>query len=174
MNAPTIKTPQHFTYYPGNYRWSAEMLAILSTAPYGGTDISEVDRIGRSLRDKVGDDDAWFEAWREGGNLLRGRAQAAEAQGHRVTHVAHGLAALAEMATASFDAALLDLDLPGLDGLALARQLRAQGYDRPLIALTARADAEAVPQAMAAGFDRFMRKPVTGALLAELLDDAVA
>ncbi|MEI2456299.1 hybrid sensor histidine kinase/response regulator [Lysobacter firmicutimachus] len=91
------------------------------------------------------------------------------AQGHRVAHVANGLAALAEAATARFDLALLDLDLPGINGLELARQLRLQGFAAPLIAVTARADAEAEPQALAAGFDRFLRKPVTGALLAEAL-----
>ncbi|MBX9404066.1 response regulator, partial [Lysobacter sp. BMK333-48F3] len=37
------------------------------------------------------------------------------AQGHRVTHVANGLAALAEVATAQFDLLLLDLDLPGIN-----------------------------------------------------------
>ncbi|MFC3550988.1 ATP-binding protein [Lysobacter cavernae] len=94
------------------------------------------------------------------------------AQGHHVTHVGHALAALTEAATASFDAALLDLDLPGLDGLALARQLRAQGFERPLLAITARADADAEPQAMAAGFHGFLRKPVTGAMLAGLLEGA--
>jgi dienelactone hydrolase len=72
-------------YFPGNYRWSAEMLAILSTAPYGGADLSEADRIGRKLRDHVGDDAAWFEAWREGGDLLRGRAEQAETDGHALT-----------------------------------------------------------------------------------------
>ncbi len=96
------------------------------------------------------------------------------AQGHRVTHAGHGLAALAEIATARFDAALLDLDLPGIDGFALARQLRAQGFDRPLIALTARADAEAEPLSHAAGFDRFLRKPVTGKLLARLVEGIAA
>ncbi|QOW21526.1 hybrid sensor histidine kinase/response regulator [Novilysobacter avium] len=94
--------------------------------------------------------------------LLRG-------QGHAVVHAAHGLAALAESSMNRFDAALLDLDLPGLDGLSLARQLRAQGFSQPLIAVTARADADAEPQAMAAGFDRFLRKPVTGAMLREAL-----
>ncbi|KAF1711263.1 histidine kinase [Pseudoxanthomonas kalamensis DSM 18571] len=88
------------------------------------------------------------------------------ARGHRVQHVAHGLAALTETATDSFDIALLDLDLPGLDGLALARQLRAQGLDLPLLAVTARADADAEPAARAAGFDGFLRKPVTGEMLA--------
>ena len=91
-------------------------------------------------------------------------------QGHDVTHAAQGLAALIEVATATFDAAVLDLDLPGMDGFALARQLRAQGFAAPLIALTARADADAEPQSMQAGFDRFIRKPVTGAMLAGLLE----
>ena len=95
------------------------------------------------------------------------------AQGHRVTHAAHGLAAMAEAATATFDAALLDLDLPGIDGFALARRLRIQGFGQPLIAITARADADAEPDALAAGFDGFVRKPVTGAMLAKLLDDCV-
>ena len=97
------------------------------------------------------------------GGLLR-------AQGHRVVHAGHGLAALAEAAAAAFDMALLDLDLPGIDGLALARQMRAQGFDGPLLAVTARADAEAEPLARAAGFDGFLRKPLTGELLAGALE----
>ncbi|HWS77774.1 MAG TPA: ATP-binding protein [Thermomonas sp.] len=90
-------------------------------------------------------------------------------QGHAVVHAAHGLAALSEVATQRFDAALLDLDLPGLDGLALARMLRAQGFVAPLLAVTARSDADAEAQARAAGFDDFLRKPVSGALLAQAL-----
>ncbi len=92
------------------------------------------------------------------------------AQGHRVSHVSHALSALAEAATGAFDAALLDLDLPGMDGLALAQQLRLQGFTRPLLAITARADADAEPQATAAGFQGFLRKPVTGGMLAGLLE----
>ncbi len=91
------------------------------------------------------------------------------ARGHRVQHVAHGLAALAEVAVQRFDLALLDLDLPGLDGLALARQLRAQGFAAPLLAVTARADGDAEPLAKEAGFDGFLRKPVTGDMLAEAI-----
>ena len=49
-------------------------------------------------------------------------------RGHQVTHAAHSLAALIEVARTRFDVALLDLDLPGMDGLALARHLRAQGF----------------------------------------------
>lgn len=93
-----------------------------------------------------------------------------QVQGHAVTHVSHGLGALTEAATGRFDAALLDLDLPGMDGLALARALRESGFGAPLLAVTARADAEAEAQALAAGFDGFLRKPVTGEMLAQALE----
>lgn len=89
--------------------------------------------------------------------------------GHGVVHAPHGLAALAELELARFDLALLDLDLPGIDGLALARLIRAKGLALPLVALTARADAEAEPAARAAGMDGFLRKPVTGDILAEAI-----
>lgn len=93
-----------------------------------------------------------------------------QAQGHRVVHAAHALAALAEVATRRFDLVLIDLDLPGMDGLALARHLRMQRFARPMVAVTARADAEAEPQSREAGFDAFLRKPLTGDMLAEVID----
>lgn len=96
------------------------------------------------------------------------------AQGIGATHVTQALAALGEIASGGFDAALLDLDLPGIDGIALARLLRSQGHPLPLIALTARADPAAEPDALAAGFDRFLRKPVSGARLAAEIDAACA
>ncbi|RBG19343.1 hybrid sensor histidine kinase/response regulator, partial [Xanthomonas oryzae pv. oryzae] len=92
-----------------------------------------------------------------------------QTRGHHVTHVVHGLAALAEVSTRRFDAGLCDLDLPGLDGVALVAQLRARGVRFPIVAVTARADADAEPQAMAAGCNGFLRKPVTGDLLAQAL-----
>ncbi len=92
-----------------------------------------------------------------------------EGQGHRVRRVAHGLAALSEIAGQPFDAALLDLDLPGIDGLALAPLLRQNGFAGPLVAVTARTDADAEAAAAKAGFDAFLRKPVTGAMLAQAL-----
>ena len=86
-------------------------------------------------------------------------------RGHNVVHAPHGLAALTEVAVRAFDVGLLDLDLPALDGLALARQLRSQGHEFPLIAVTARSDAEAERLALEAGMDGFLRKPLTGQLL---------
>ncbi|MBO9953371.1 ATP-binding protein, partial [Xanthomonas phaseoli] len=95
-------------------------------------------------------------------------------RGHRVVHAAHGLAALSETVDGGFDIALLDLDLPGLDGFALASQLRQLGHRFPLLAVTARADSAAQTQAKAAGFDGFMRKPVTADLLVEAMTAARA
>lgn len=96
------------------------------------------------------------------------------AQGHQVRHAPHGLSALAEVASTRFDAALLDLDLPGMDGFALARQFRLGGFDGPLLAVTARADAEVESMSRDAGFDAFLRKPVTSDLLAGALQRAFA
>ncbi len=89
--------------------------------------------------------------------------------GHVVTHAAQALDALVALADADFDAAILDLDLPGLDGCELARLLRQQGRTLPLLALTARSDPAAEPAARAAGFDGFLRKPASG----RALDDAL-
>jgi dienelactone hydrolase len=75
-------------YFPDNYRWSAEMMALLSTAPYGGPDIAEIDRAGRKLRAHVGDDEAWFRVMREEGEVLDRRAQNAEGKGQKLTAAA--------------------------------------------------------------------------------------
>lgn len=85
----------YYMYFPDNYRWSAEVLAMISTAPYGGMEIAEVDRAGRRLRGRVGDDAAWFDVLTEGGDILRARAEAAEARGHRLTAAANHLRACA-------------------------------------------------------------------------------
>ena len=90
-------------------------------------------------------------------------------RGHRVVHAAHGLAALMEAAGGAFDLALIDLELPGVDGCTLAAQLRVAGFDVPMLAITARADRDAEPQARAAGFDGFLRKPLSGERLAEAM-----
>jgi CheY-like chemotaxis protein len=95
-------------------------------------------------------------------------------QGYEPTLASHGLAALAELRGGDFDVVVLDLDLPGIDGVALARQLRAQGWKRPIVALTARADPSAESLARQAGCDAFLRKPIGGAALAVALAGLLA
>jgi signal transduction histidine kinase/sugar lactone lactonase YvrE len=94
--------------------------------------------------------------------------------GHRVDHAPQALAALAELSLHRYDLAILDLDLPGMDGLQLAALLRAQGQALPLLALTARSDGEAEAQARAAGMRGFLRKPVDAARLDAAIAAAMA
>ena len=78
------KDPPHFVYFPGNYRWSAAMLSMLSSAAWGGSDINEVDRIGRLLKNaKMEDDDAWFHACVQVADGVRATAKRFEDSGHR-------------------------------------------------------------------------------------------
>ena len=92
-----------------------------------------------------------------------------EALGHRVQHAANGLVALAELEQGAIDLALVDLDLPGIDGLQLARVVRQRemhGQPRlPLIAISARALGNEEEHSRAAGMDAFLRKPLTAAML---------
>src|SRR6187549_3161993 len=52
-----------FTYFPENYRWSHGLLIGLNMAPWGGAEIGEVNRVGLRLKNRIGDDDAWFREW---------------------------------------------------------------------------------------------------------------
>ena len=68
--------PKYFMYFPGNYRWSSAFVNMLGMAPYGGSDISEVHKIGSLLHGKAPDDDAaWFDACRRVAEEVRGDAQ---------------------------------------------------------------------------------------------------
>jgi CheY-like chemotaxis protein len=66
----------------------------------------------------------------------------------------------------------MDLDLPGLDGFQVARLIRQHevpGEHLPIIAVTARTGGDDEARSRAAGMDGFLRKPLTGAQLAEVL-----
>jgi DNA-binding response OmpR family regulator len=98
--------------------------------------------------------------------------------GHRAEHVRDALAALARIGApgtdAAFDLALIDLDLPGVDGVQLARLLRAQGVTRlPLIAVTARSAGDEESVIRAAGMDVLIRKPLTASALEAAIAAAV-
>ncbi|GLQ94301.1 hybrid sensor histidine kinase/response regulator [Dyella acidisoli] len=94
-----------------------------------------------------------------------------EVQGHTVEHATTALRALEALEHARFDAALVDLDLPGLDGLQWAALVRSRqdGDALPMIAITARAGGDEESRAYAAGMDGFLRKPVHGRQLAGAL-----
>jgi hypothetical protein len=64
-----------FNYFPDNYRWSHGLLIALGGVPWGGGEIDEINRIGLRLKDRVGDDAAWFKEW-------SGEAERLETIGH--------------------------------------------------------------------------------------------
>lgn len=74
-----------FLYFPTNYRWSMGLLICLSGAAWGGAEIDEVNRVGRALRERVGDDRAWFDEWARMGDRIEARGRQALAAGHKLT-----------------------------------------------------------------------------------------
>ena len=79
------KTPKYFMYYPENYRWSAAYVNMLGRGHYGGSDISELHKIGRILEGHVGDDAAWFDAFIKVADEVSGHADAFRASNHPVS-----------------------------------------------------------------------------------------
>lgn len=81
------------------------------------------------------------------------------AEGYLVTTAADGGAALAEIERSVPDAVILDLGLPGVDGLQVCRRLRARGLATPVLLLTARDALDDRVTGLDAGADDYVVKP---------------
>ena len=92
-------------------------------------------------------------------------ARALRREGYDVEVVEDGPAAL-EAGRRRPDLLLLDLGLPGMDGLDVCRRLRAEGFTLPVMILTARADEVDTVVGLDAGADDYVAKPFR---LAELM-----
>lgn len=89
-------------------------------------------------------------------------------EGYQVLIEGNGEQAAARIAVESFDAVVLDIGLPGMDGFDVCRKVRPH-FSGPIIVLTARGDEMDEVIALEAGADDFVRKPVRPrALLARL------
>jgi len=91
--------------------------------------------------------------------LGAGVRDALERARHAVDWLRDGRQALAALRAGAFDLVILDLGLPGMDGLEVLRNLRAGGGATPVLVLTAR---DAAPQRVAgldAGADDYLVKP---------------
>lgn len=93
-------------------------------------------------------------------------------RGHVVTAVGDGLAAMTELSRHTFDAMLLDLDLPMVDGFQVARMVRRMdgAADIPIVAVTARSTGDELVAIKDAGMDALVRKPMTGGDLDSVLE----
>ena len=80
-------------------------------------------------------------------------------EGHHVTIAAEGEAALQIAQAAHFDVIVLDVMLPKLDGIAVARRLREESNQTPILMLTARDTDEDIVRALDNGADDYLTKP---------------
>jgi signal transduction histidine kinase/CheY-like chemotaxis protein len=94
-----------------------------------------------------------------------------EARGLETTLAFDGQGALAAFEWARPDAVLLDLALPDMDGLDVARQLRARKPNVPLIALTGYGDEAMRSRTASLGFAHHLTKPVDVTAVCRVLDE---
>jgi CheY-like chemotaxis protein len=81
--------------------------------------------------------------------------------GHQVEVATSGEAGLARALAESFDVVLLDVQLPGRNGLDVCQALRASGRTGPILAVSANALPDQVARGLAAGFDEYLTKPIS-------------
>jgi signal transduction histidine kinase/DNA-binding response OmpR family regulator len=100
-----------------------------------------------------------------------------EKRGHRVTLAANGREALAALDKQSFDVVLMDVQMPGMDGLeatAILRQSEKESEKhQAVVALTAHAMKGDQERCLAAGMDGYLSKPIRPQELDEILDKYV-
>lgn len=82
-----------------------------------------------------------------------------ELENHRVQSAIDGPDGLGKLLAGSFEIAILDIGLPGIDGYEIARRSRAAGFAGLLIALTGYAQGRDAQMAIDAGFDAHLSKP---------------
>ncbi len=87
-------------------------------------------------------------------------------EGHLATIAVDGMKGLEEAQTRTFDMILLDIMLPGLDGLNVARRLRTSGLRTPILMLTARDSVPDIVRGLDVGADDYLTKPFSFEVLA--------
>jgi two-component system, OmpR family, response regulator ArlR len=80
-------------------------------------------------------------------------------QGFAVEKASDGASALEAVERHSPDLLILDLMLPGVEGLDVAKTLREHGFGKPILMVTARAETRDVVSGFEAGADDYLRKP---------------
>ena len=90
-------------------------------------------------------------------------------QGHAVDVAWDGIKGLEKSQNVSYDSIVLDVMLPGIDGLTLIRRLRAGGVRTPVLMLTARDSPQDVVRGLDVGADDYLTKPFSFEVLAARL-----
>jgi len=79
--------------------------------------------------------------------------------GYETSSATHGMEALRILREDLIDLAIIDVNMPTMDGYELLERMRSSGLQTPAIVLTARSDKEATRTSFGLGADDFVRKP---------------
>ena len=91
-------------------------------------------------------------------------------QGHNVDHAADGKDGLFLATSEDYDAMIIDRMLPGLDGLAIVKSVRAADKTTPMLILSALGEVDARVEGLRAGGDDYLTKPFAFSELLARLD----
>ena len=91
--------------------------------------------------------------------IREGLTELFSSQGFSVAGVADGMAALERAVDGGFDVIVLDIMLPGKDGLHVLEQLRKRGDMTPVLLLTAKGAEDDIVRGLEAGADDYVTKP---------------
>jgi EAL domain-containing protein (putative c-di-GMP-specific phosphodiesterase class I) len=96
-----------------------------------------------------------------------------KSHGYRVDTALDGDAAYRALAAGSFDVILSDIDMPGMNGIELLKQVRAGDLDVPVVLITGDPRIDTAMKAIEQGVLRYLSKPVEPNALVEVTADAV-
>ena len=92
-------------------------------------------------------------------------------RGAKVTMAKDGSEGVSRALAGKFDLVVMDVQIPVLDGYAATQKLRSQGFDKPIIALTAHAMKEDRMRCMEAGYTDYLTKPIQAQKFIATLND---
>ena len=115
---------------------------------------------GKHMRILIAEDDP---------KLLKSLVHIFELNNYAVDGVDNGVDAFDYASTDEYDGLVLDIMMPGMDGLTLLKKLRQNGITTPALFLTARTEIDQRIEGIDAGADDYLPKPFsTGELLARV------
>jgi len=104
--------------------------------------------------------------------FLDALSQRLEARGLKVDTVTSGEDAVKQVEDRNFDAIIVDLAMPGIDGIETLKQIKEKRPDLEIIMLTGHATVKSGIEAMKLGADDFLEKPVDLNVLLEKIGEA--
>src|SRR5271169_5046979 len=107
-------------------------------------------------------------------NARKGYEQLLQRWGYEVLGVGNAEDALAKFSTFQPDTLIADVELPGMNGLDLIKQLGDELFDVPAIIITGKGSEERVVAAIESGAFWYIEKPLKGPVLHALLDRALS